>query len=59
MDRWYDKSFTVVIFDNGRGGLNAEHTPVDAMTIVSIFVKVRSDMLSQMHFGHAHPSAVR
>ena len=39
-DRWYDKSFTVVIFDNGRGGLNAEHTPVDAMTIVSIFVKV-------------------
>lgn len=59
MDRWYDKSFTVVIFDNGRGGLNAEHTPVDAMTIVSIFVKVRPDMLSQIHFSHAHPSAVR
>ena len=34
-NKWFDKSFTVVIFENGRGGLNAEHTPVDAMTVVS------------------------
>ncbi len=81
-NRWFDKSFTVICFENGcaaavaaaavaantantaantaantdaaaaattttttspvfrRGGLNAEHTPVDAMTIVSIFLRV-------------------
>lgn len=27
-NRWFDKSFTVVSFENGRGGLHAEHTPV-------------------------------
>ena len=32
-NKWFDKSFTVVIFENGRGGINAEHTPVDAMTV--------------------------
>ena len=37
-NKWFDKSFTVVIFENGRGGLNAEHTPVDAMTVVSMFM---------------------
>ena len=39
-NRWFDKSFTIVVFENGRGGINAEHTPVDAMTIVSIYLKV-------------------
>ena len=35
-NKWFDKSFTMVVFENGRVGLNAEHTPVDAMTIVSL-----------------------
>ena len=39
-NRWFDKSFTIVVFENGRGGLNAEHTPVDAMTVVAMFVVV-------------------
>lgn len=30
--------FTVVLFANGRVGINAEHTPVDAMCLVSIFI---------------------
>ena len=43
-NKWFDKSFTVVIFENGRGGLNAEHTPVDAMTIVSMFMSVNESV---------------
>lgn len=37
-NKWFDKSFNSVIFDNGLGGLNAEHTPVDAMTLVSLMI---------------------
>ncbi|XP_032813916.1 carnitine O-palmitoyltransferase 1, liver isoform-like [Petromyzon marinus] len=29
-DRWFDKSFTVIVFKNGRIGLNAEHSWADA-----------------------------
>uniref|UniRef100_A0A8B9JH48 carnitine O-palmitoyltransferase n=1 Tax=Astyanax mexicanus TaxID=7994 RepID=A0A8B9JH48_ASTMX len=29
-DRWFDKSFSVVIFKNGKNGLNAEHSWADA-----------------------------
>lgn len=39
-NRWFDKSLTAVVFENGRGGLNAEHTPVDAMTMISMFLDV-------------------
>jgi carnitine O-acetyltransferase len=35
--KWFDKSFTTLVFDNGRGGCNAEHSPVDAMVCVSMF----------------------
>jgi hypothetical protein len=38
-DKWFDKSFTAVIFDNARVGVNAEHTPVDAMTILSFIIQ--------------------
>jgi len=59
-NRWFDKSFTVICFENGRGGLNAEHTPVDAMTIVSIFMhaldRVRKVAASQLkHFNAQLP----
>ena len=36
-NKWFDKSFNIILFENGKGGLNAEHTAVDAMTLVSIF----------------------
>ncbi|KAM4845377.1 carnitine O-palmitoyltransferase 1, liver isoform 1-T3 [Thomomys bottae] len=29
-DRWFDKSFTLIIFKNGRMGINAEHSWADA-----------------------------
>uniref|UniRef100_A0A3P8XNV0 carnitine O-palmitoyltransferase n=1 Tax=Esox lucius TaxID=8010 RepID=A0A3P8XNV0_ESOLU len=29
-DRWFDKSFSVVIYKNGKNGLNAEHSWADA-----------------------------
>ncbi|XP_076200442.1 carnitine O-palmitoyltransferase 1, liver isoform-like isoform X3 [Aptenodytes patagonicus] len=29
-DRWFDKTFTLIIFKNGRTGLNAEHSWADA-----------------------------
>ncbi|XP_061465917.1 carnitine O-palmitoyltransferase 1, liver isoform isoform X2 [Rhineura floridana] len=29
-DRWFDKSFTLVVFKNGKMGLNAEHSWADA-----------------------------
>ena len=35
---WFDKSITAMVFENGRVGINAEHTPVDAMTIVSLML---------------------
>uniref|UniRef100_A0A7S0IZG6 Choline/carnitine acyltransferase domain-containing protein n=1 Tax=Calcidiscus leptoporus TaxID=127549 RepID=A0A7S0IZG6_9EUKA len=47
-DVWYDKSFNAIVFANGRVGLNAEHTPVDAMTIVSLFSQALKTMASQV-----------
>uniref|UniRef100_A0A668RTX4 Choline/carnitine acyltransferase domain-containing protein n=1 Tax=Oreochromis aureus TaxID=47969 RepID=A0A668RTX4_OREAU len=32
-DRWFDKSFSVVIYKNGKSGLNAEHSWADAPTV--------------------------
>ncbi|XP_064416529.1 carnitine O-palmitoyltransferase 1, liver isoform isoform X2 [Latimeria chalumnae] len=32
-DRWFDKSFTLVVFKNGKLGLNAEHSWADAPII--------------------------
>lgn len=31
-NRWYDKIVQYIVFKNGRGGLNGEHTPIDAPT---------------------------
>jgi hypothetical protein len=32
--RWADKSLSVIVFENGRGGVNSDHTPMDAMVNV-------------------------
>ena len=29
-DRWFDKTFTMVVYKNGRYGMNVEHTWADA-----------------------------
>ncbi|XP_054615568.1 carnitine O-palmitoyltransferase 1, liver isoform [Dunckerocampus dactyliophorus] len=36
-DRWYDKSFSVVIYKNGKNGLNAEHSWADAPTVAHLW----------------------
>ncbi|XP_077357890.1 carnitine O-palmitoyltransferase 1, liver isoform isoform X1 [Festucalex cinctus] len=36
-DRWFDKSFSVVIFKNGKNGINAEHSWADAPVIAHLW----------------------
>ncbi|XP_024920583.1 carnitine O-palmitoyltransferase 1, liver isoform isoform X2 [Cynoglossus semilaevis] len=36
-DRWFDKSFSIVIYKNGKNGLNAEHSWADAPTIAHLW----------------------
>ncbi|XP_063047083.1 carnitine O-palmitoyltransferase 1, liver isoform [Engraulis encrasicolus] len=36
-DRWFDKSFSVVIYKNGKNGLNAEHSWADAPTVAHLW----------------------
>ncbi|KOO34715.1 carnitine o-acetyltransferase [Chrysochromulina tobinii] len=47
-NKWFDKSFTSIIFENGRCGINAEHSPVDAMAMVSLFVNSLDDMRARL-----------
>lgn len=35
--RWFDKSFSIVIYKNGKNGLNAEHSWADAPTIAHLW----------------------
>ena len=49
-NKWFDKSFTSVIFDNGRGGLNAEHTPVDVTCL-------RAESIQLSPRPHLHSSS--
>uniref|UniRef100_A0A8C4QX66 Carnitine palmitoyltransferase 1Cb n=1 Tax=Eptatretus burgeri TaxID=7764 RepID=A0A8C4QX66_EPTBU len=37
-NRWFDKSFTMVVFQNGKAGLNAEHSWADAPIIAHIYL---------------------
>lgn len=34
-NRWADKSLQVIVFDNGRGGVNSDHSPLDAVIYFS------------------------
>ena len=56
-NKWFDKSLTAIAFENGRGGLNAEHTPVDAMTVVSIFVHALESIRSKLTASSAEATA--
>ncbi|XP_042640465.1 carnitine O-palmitoyltransferase 1, liver isoform isoform X2 [Tyto alba] len=39
-DRWFDKTFTLIVFKNGRMGLNAEHSWADAPIIGHLWENV-------------------
>ncbi|RXN12990.1 carnitine O-palmitoyltransferase liver isoform-like protein [Labeo rohita] len=36
-DRWFDKSFSVVVYKNGKNGLNAEHSWADAPAVAHLW----------------------
>ncbi|KAM3863493.1 carnitine O-palmitoyltransferase 1, liver isoform [Diretmus argenteus] len=36
-DRWFDKSFSIVVYKNGKSGLNAEHSWADAPTVAHLW----------------------
>ena len=36
-NRWFDKTFTMVVYKNGRYGMNVEHTWADAPITGKIF----------------------
>ncbi|XP_061565018.1 carnitine O-palmitoyltransferase 1, liver isoform-like isoform X2 [Cololabis saira] len=36
-DRWFDKSFSVVYFKNGKSGINAEHSWADAPVVAHVW----------------------
>ena len=56
-NKWFDKSFNIILFENGKGGLNAEHTAVDAMTLVSIFSEANARIAKHVHRAAARLDA--
>ncbi|KAA0701495.1 Carnitine O-palmitoyltransferase 1, liver isoform [Triplophysa tibetana] len=36
-DRWFDKSFSIVVYKNGKSGLNAEHSWADAPIVAHLW----------------------
>eukprot|EP00040_Diaphanoeca_grandis_P039330 m.258774 g.258774 ORF g.258774 m.258774 type:complete len:805 (-) comp37068_c0_seq1:58-2472(-) len=52
-NRWYDKSFCLVAFANGRIGVNAEHTWADALVAAHLWeCTVMSDTTPDNLFGY-------
>uniref|UniRef100_A0A5F9C908 Carnitine O-palmitoyltransferase 1, muscle isoform n=1 Tax=Oryctolagus cuniculus TaxID=9986 RepID=A0A5F9C908_RABIT len=39
-DRWFDKSFTFIIFKNGKIGINAEHSWADGPIVIHFWEKI-------------------
>uniref|UniRef100_A0A8C6X086 carnitine O-palmitoyltransferase n=1 Tax=Neogobius melanostomus TaxID=47308 RepID=A0A8C6X086_9GOBI len=65
-DRWFDKSFSIVIYKNGKNGLNAEHSWADAPTIAHLWEFTLATDAFQLGYtddehckGDTFPSATR
>ena len=52
-NRWADKSYSVIMFDNGKGGVNSDHTPIDAMVnvVTSHFIDLGKWFFNYGYFG--------
>uniref|UniRef100_A0A8D2E755 carnitine O-palmitoyltransferase n=1 Tax=Theropithecus gelada TaxID=9565 RepID=A0A8D2E755_THEGE len=50
-DRWFDKSFTFVVFKNGKIGINAEHSWADAPVMAHLWEYVMST--DSLQLGYA------
>lgn len=46
-NRWFDKSLQLVVFDNGRCGINAEHSWADAPVVAHLWEYVLNEELKQ------------
>ncbi|XP_053373497.1 peroxisomal carnitine O-octanoyltransferase-like isoform X2 [Mercenaria mercenaria] len=44
-NRWYDKSLTMIFFKNGLAASNCDHSPMDAMTLVTTTFYVDQNVL--------------
>uniref|UniRef100_A0A8C6P2X7 carnitine O-palmitoyltransferase n=1 Tax=Nothobranchius furzeri TaxID=105023 RepID=A0A8C6P2X7_NOTFU len=55
-DRWFDKSFNIIIYKNGTMGLNAEHSWADAPIVGHLWEHVLSmdPKLGYTEEGHCH-----
>lgn len=50
--RWFDKSFTLISYPNGKMGINAEHSWADAPIVGHMWeVKIREDILFRFCFS--------
>ncbi|XP_048031522.1 carnitine O-palmitoyltransferase 1, liver isoform-like [Megalobrama amblycephala] len=50
-DRWFDKSFTVVVYKNGKNGLNAEHSWADAPIMAHVWEYVMTTDCFQLGYN--------
>ncbi|XP_044775663.1 carnitine O-palmitoyltransferase 1, liver isoform isoform X4 [Neomonachus schauinslandi] len=50
-DRWFDKSFTFIVFKNGKIGMNAEHSWADAPIVAHLWEYVLA--MDSFHLGYA------
>uniref|UniRef100_A0AAY4A6L0 carnitine O-palmitoyltransferase n=1 Tax=Denticeps clupeoides TaxID=299321 RepID=A0AAY4A6L0_9TELE len=50
-DRWFDKSFSLVVFKNGRHGLNAEHSWADAPVVAHMWEYVLATDCFQLGYN--------
>lgn len=53
--RWFDKSFSIVIYKNGKNGLNAEHSWADAPTVAQLW-EVILRFLDEFVPTHIYPA---
>nr|XP_044617901.1 carnitine O-palmitoyltransferase 1, liver isoform isoform X2 [Equus asinus] len=50
-DRWFDKSFTFIVFKNGKMGMNAEHSWADAPVVGHLWEYVMSTDCFQLGYA--------
>lgn len=57
-DRWFDKPIQMVVYENGTGGVNGEHTWADAMAVVSLFERVTRTVEAELRENGGLPSSL-
>ncbi|OQS06413.1 choline/Carnitine O-acyltransferase [Thraustotheca clavata] len=54
-NRWFDKSLTLVVFANGRCGMNVEHAWADAPVVAHLWEEVCTrEVIDQMYDANGH-----